>query len=82
MPGNKLINATDNITVMRYYKQVSERLINPSTSLKNYGSVLQVLKDKKILCIHLLFHDNKFITNVKEKAKQFNFFVFKKMIYS
>ena len=36
MPGNKLINATDNITVMRYYKQVSERLMNPSTSLKNY----------------------------------------------
>lgn len=37
----------------------------------------KALKSKKIL--YLLFHVNKFITNVNEKAQQFNSF-FKKML--
>ena len=47
------------------------------TSPKSYWSILKTfLNDKKIPCIPPLIHDDKFITNFKEKAEIFNnFFV-------
>ena len=58
----------------RYYSLTSQ-LANAATSLKNYWCILKVfLNNKNILCIPLLFHENKFVTNFKEKAKLFNTF--------
>ena len=40
------------------------------TSPKSYWFILKTLLDnKKILCISSLLHDDKFVTNYKEKAK-------------
>ena len=55
-----------------YYPKLSSKLANPATSLKTYWSILKTfLNDKKIPCIPPLFHENKFITNFKEKAELF-----------
>ena len=45
------------------------------TSRKYYWSILKTfLNNKKILVIPPILHDNKFITNFKEKAEIFNNF--------
>ena len=45
------------------------------TSRKSYWSILKTfLNNKKILVIPPILHDNKFITNFKEKAEIFNNF--------
>ena len=50
-------------------------LVDPLTSPKTYWSILKTfLNNKKISCIPPLFHENKFITNFKEKAELFNHF--------
>ena len=61
----------------KYYTNLSSRLANPLTSRKTYWSILKTfLNNKKIPCIPALFHENKFITDFKEKAELFNpFFV-------
>ena len=60
-----------------YYSKLASKLANPATSSKTYWSILKTfLNNKKIPCIPPLFHENKFITNFKEKAKLFNFFFF------
>ena len=49
------------------------------TSRKSYWSILKTfLNNKKILVIPPILHDNKFITNFKEKAEIFNNFFAKK----
>ena len=58
----------------RYYPKLSSKLTNPATSLKTYCIILKIFLNKKNSCITLLFHENKFITNFKEKAELFNFF--------
>ena len=51
----------------KYYSKVAKRLLHPSTSPKTYWSILKTfLNNKKI------FHDNKFITDFKQKAEIFN----------
>ena len=57
-------------TVKRqYYTRISMKLMDPTTSVKTYWSILKrCLNDKKIPCIPPLFHDNKFITDFKEIA--------------
>ena len=58
-----------------YYSKLSSKLANPATSSKTYWSILKFfLNNKKIPCIPPLFHENKFITNFKEKAELFNTF--------
>ena len=58
-----------------YYSKLSSKLANPATSSKTYWSILKTfLNNKKIPCIPPLFHENKFITNFKEKAELFNTF--------
>ena len=53
------------------------------TSAKTYWSILKrFLNDKRIPCIPPLFHDNKFITDFKEKAQIFNCFFFKAVLYN
>ena len=58
-----------------YYSKLSSKLAKPAASSKTYWSILKTLvKNKKIPCIPLLFHENKFITSFKEKVELFNTF--------
>ena len=62
----------------KYYTKLSSRLANPLTSPKTYWSISKTfLNNKKIPCIPPLFHENKFITDFKEKAELFNHFFVK-----
>ena len=55
--------------------RISKKLIDPATSAKTYWSILKtLLNSKKILCIHPLFHQGKYVTDFKKKAKLFNSF--------
>ena len=57
------------------YTKLSSRLADPLTSPKTCWSVLKTfLNNKKIPCIPPLFHENKFVTDFKEKAELFNHF--------
>ena len=59
----------------KYYTKLSSRLADPLTSPKTYWSILKTfLNNKKIPCIPPLFHENKFITDFKEKTELFNHF--------
>ena len=59
----------------KYYTKWLGRLANPLTSQKTYWSILKTfLNNKKIHCIPSLFHENKLITDFKEKAELFNHF--------
>ena len=59
----------------KYYTKLPSRLADPLTSPKTYWSILKTfLNNKKIPCIPPLFHENKFITDFKEKAELFNHF--------
>ena len=68
----------------KYYTKLSSRLADPLTSPKTYWSILKTfLNNKKIHCIPSLFHENKFITDFKEKAELFNhFFVNQYFLFS
>ena len=57
----------------QYYSKVAKKLLDPSTSPKTYWSILKAyLNKKKIPVIPPIFHDNKFITDFKQKAEIFN----------
>ena len=50
-------------------------MINPLTSTKPYWSILKsFLNNKKIPCIPLLFHQNRYIAKYKDKAELLNNF--------
>ena len=53
----------------QYCTGISMKLMDPTTSAKTYLSIFKRwLNDKKVPCIPPLFHDNKFITDFREKA--------------
>ena len=57
--------------------KLSSRLADPLTSPKRYWSILKTfLNNKKIPCIPPFFHENKLITEFKEKAELFNHYFF------
>ena len=59
----------------RYYARIANRLNNTQKSSKTYWSLLKIfLNNKKIPLIPPLFHENRFITDFKEKAELFNSF--------
>ena len=59
----------------KYYSFSSKILMEPSTSRKTYWSVLKSFhNNKKIPCIPPIFHENRFVTNFKEKAELINSF--------
>ena len=59
----------------RYYSRLSKKLMEPFTSPKTYWLVLESFhNNKKISYIPLIVHENRFVTNFKEKAKFFNSF--------
>ena len=58
-----------------YYARIANRLSNTQKSTKTYWSLLKIfLNNKKIPHIPPLFHENRFITDFKEKAELFNSF--------
>ena len=75
----KFLQSQSNVSIenskQTYYSKLTSKLANPATSSKTYWSILKTfLNNKKIPCIPPLFHENKFITNFKEKAELFNTF--------
>ena len=60
----------------QYYTRLSHKLLDPKTSQKSYWSILKTfLNNKKIPCIPRPLHQDKFVTDFKEKANIFsNFF--------
>ena len=60
-----------NFFQFEYYRKISKKLSNLYTTSKCYWTPLKtLLNGRKILCTPALFHDNKFITNFKEKSKK------------
>ena len=58
-----------------HYSKLSSKLANPATSSKTSCSILKsFLNNEKISCMPTVFHENKFITNFKQKAEFFNTF--------
>ena len=59
----------------QYYTRLSHELLDPKTSQKSYWSILKTfLNNKKIPSIPPLLHQDKFVTDFKEKANIFNNF--------
>ena len=69
------LQSSINFFQFKYYRKISKKLPDPSTSPKCYWTLLKtLLNGRKIPCIPPLFHDNKFITDFKEKSEIFNSF--------
>ena len=67
------LNFLVNRSKQSYYARMAKKLTNVSKNFKAYWSLLRrLLNNKKILLILPLFHENKFVTNFKEKAELFN----------
>ena len=59
----------------QYCTHLFHKLLDPKTSQRSYWSILKTfLNNKKILCIPPLLHQDKFVTDFKEKANIFNNF--------
>ena len=67
------LQSSINFFQLKYYRKISKKLSDPSSRPKCYWTLLKtLLKGRKIPCITPLFHDNKFITDFKEKIEIFN----------
>ena len=70
-----LLTATTELSKEKFYSQISNKLMDPTTSPKAYWSILKTyLNNKKIPCISPIYHNNNYITDFKEKAQIFNNF--------
>ena len=59
----------------KLHSRLSKKVVDPMTSTKSYWSTLKMfLNNKKIPCIPPLRHQNKYVTDFKEKAEIFNSF--------
>ena len=59
----------------RNFNKISKKLCDPLTSTKCYWSLLKtILNEKKVPCIPPIFHNNKYVTDFKEKSEIFNSF--------
>ena len=69
------MNSLIETSKQEYFSKIAKKLSDPNTSSKTYWSILKsFLTGKKVPCIPLIFHDNKFITDFREKAELFNSF--------
>ena len=58
-----------------YYSNLSTKLVKQKSNPKTYWSVFKrFLNNKKIPCIPSLFHENKLVTDFREKAEIFKSF--------
>ena len=59
----------------RYYTRLSHKLLDPKKSQKSYWPISKTcLNNKKVPCTPPLLHQDKFVTDFKEKANIFNNF--------
>ena len=65
------LQSSINFFQFKHYRKISKKLSDPSTSPKCYWTLLN---GRKIPCIPPFFHNNKFITDFKEKSKIFKSF--------
>ena len=71
---NQLIQSI-HIARQKYFNKISKKLCDPLTSTKCYWSLLKtILNEKKVPCIPPIFHNNKYVTDFKEKSETFNSF--------
>ena len=69
------LQSSTNFFQFKYYRKISKKLSDRSTGPKCYWTLLKtLLNGKKIPCIPPIFHDNKFITDFKEKSEILNSF--------
>ena len=60
---------------LRRDSRLSKKFMEPSTSPKTYWPVLKSFRNnKKLPIIPPIFHENRFVTNFKEKVEFFNSF--------
>ena len=71
----KELNSIIESNKQKYYPCLSKKLVNSMKSTKSYWSTLKMfLGNKRIPCIPPFKHQNKYVTDFKEKAEIFNFF--------
>ena len=68
------LNVSIESSNQRYYSKLISKLSNPATSSRTYWSIVKTFLNNKKTHIPPQFHENKFITNFKEKAELFNTF--------
>ena len=69
------LNDQIELAKQNYYDNLSNKLINPSTSQKKYWTLLKTLiNGKKVPVIPPLLVNDSYISNFKEKANEFNIF--------
>ena len=67
---------TTEVSKERYYSRISKKLMDSSASPYAYWSLFKTfLISQKIPCIPPLFHNNKFISNFRDKVEVFNNFL-------
>ena len=70
------LNASNEVAKKNYHNTVN-KLINTQKNFKVYWSLSKIfLNNKKISIIPTMFLENRIITDFKEKAELFNFFLF------
>ena len=58
----------------KYFQNISLKLSNKNVSPKKYWSLLKIiLNGKKIPCITSIYHNDKFVSNIKKKCELFIF---------
>ena len=69
------LNASIEVAKEKYCHNTVNKLMNTQKNYKSYWSLLKIfLNNMKIPIIPPLFHENRFITDFKEKVQHFNIF--------
>ena len=59
----------------KHFNKISNKLCDLLTSTRCYWSLLKTkLREKKVPCKPPIFHNNNYVTGIKEKSKIFNSF--------
>ena len=62
------LNQSVHTAKQKCFNKISKKLCDPLTSTKFYWSLLKtILNGKKVPCVHPIFHNNKYVTDFKEK---------------
>ena len=70
------LTSTAETTKQQYFAKIAKKLCNPNISSKTYRSILKsFLMGKNVPCIPPIFHENRFITDFREKPELFNSFL-------
>ena len=66
---NQLIQSV-HTAKQNYFNKIKKKLCGPLTSTKCYWSLLKtILNGEKVPCIPPIFHNNKYVTDFKEKSE-------------